>query len=139
MTATHSLNFEDGTQLVFAAENGQLRCGTDGILNREKVRLFVEWIRNNLDAHNGDTYVDLIDPGNKKIAVIKLVRAYTNLGLKDAKDLVESRRPQIFCDRPYEMVESLRSVGARADVVEAIPTPEQEAEWRTIVEEIHET
>ena len=34
--------------------------------------------------------VILTDPGAKKIEVIKVVRAITNLGLKEAKDLVEA-------------------------------------------------
>ena len=35
------------------------------------------------------TWVVLADAGDKKIQVIKEVRALTNLGLKDAKDLVD--------------------------------------------------
>lgn len=34
--------------------------------------------------------VILLAPGDKKINVIKVVRQFTNLGLKEAKDLVES-------------------------------------------------
>ena len=41
------------------------------------------------------TWVVLADCGNKKIQVIKEIRSLTNLGLKDAKDLVESA-PTIF-------------------------------------------
>jgi len=37
-----------------------------------------------------DFTVTLTDVGDKKINVIKVVRALTNLGLKEAKDLVES-------------------------------------------------
>jgi large subunit ribosomal protein L7/L12 len=36
--------------------------------------------------------VILVSGGDKKIQVIKEVRAITNLGLKEAKDLVEARR-----------------------------------------------
>ena len=34
--------------------------------------------------------VELTDSGSNKIAVIKVVRAVTNMGLKDAKDLVDA-------------------------------------------------
>ncbi|MDO5068189.1 MAG: 50S ribosomal protein L7/L12 [Propionibacteriaceae bacterium] len=42
------------------------------------------------DADSGKVDVILTSGGDKKIAVIKEVRALTNLGLKEAKDLVES-------------------------------------------------
>ncbi|RRD50315.1 50S ribosomal protein L7/L12 [Arachnia propionica] len=41
------------------------------------------------DAGSGKVDVILTSGGDKKIAVIKEVRALTNLGLKEAKDLVE--------------------------------------------------
>ena len=42
------------------------------------------------EADSGKVDVILTSGGDKKIAVIKEVRALTSLGLKDAKDLVES-------------------------------------------------
>jgi large subunit ribosomal protein L7/L12 len=34
--------------------------------------------------------VELTDPGSNKIAVIKVIRAHTELGLKEAKDMVDN-------------------------------------------------
>ena len=42
------------------------------------------------EADSGKVDVILTSGGDKKIAVIKEVRALTSLGLKEAKDLVES-------------------------------------------------
>ena len=42
------------------------------------------------EADSGKVHVILTSGGDKKIAVIKEVRALTSLGLKEAKDLVES-------------------------------------------------
>ena len=42
------------------------------------------------EADSGKVDVVLTSGGDKKIAVIKEVRALTSLGLKEAKDLVES-------------------------------------------------
>ena len=45
-----------------------------------------------IGAGPGDVFLDvvLVDPGPDRIAVIKVVRAATGLGLKDAKTLVDS-------------------------------------------------
>jgi large subunit ribosomal protein L7/L12 len=39
---------------------------------------------------DGDRDLMLVSPGNRRIPVIKEVRALTGLGLKEAKDLVDS-------------------------------------------------
>ena len=47
--------------------------------------------------------------GDKKIQVIKVVRAVTSLGLKEAKDLVESAPHPIKTGVPKEEAESLKA------------------------------
>ena len=55
--------------------------------------------------------VTLADVGPKKINVIKVVRALTNLGLKEAKDMVESERPTVL-----EAVSKDAAAKAKADL-----------------------
>ncbi len=58
--------------------------------------------------------------GEKKINVIKEVRAITSLGLKEAKDLVESAPKEIKVDVPKEeaekIKEQLEAVGATVEI-----------------------
>jgi large subunit ribosomal protein L7/L12 len=58
--------------------------------------------------------------GDKKIAVIKAVRAATGLGLKEAKDLVESAFAEVKTALPKEEAEELKKAleeaGAEAEV-----------------------
>lgn len=58
--------------------------------------------------------------GDKKIAVIKAVRAITELGLKDAKDLVESApkpiKENVDKDKAEEMKKTLEEVGATVEL-----------------------
>ncbi len=58
--------------------------------------------------------------GDKKIQVIKVVRALTGLGLKEAKDLVESAptavKEGVTKDEAEEMKTKLEEVGAIIDV-----------------------
>ena len=51
-------------------------------------------------ADEGDAEVDVVleAAGDKKIQVIKEVRALTSLGLKDAKDLVEAA-PKVLLEK----------------------------------------
>jgi len=64
--------------------------------------------------------VVLADVGSNKIAVIKEVRSVTNLGLKEAKDLVESAPKPIKEDIPKEEAEELKkkleSAGAKVEL-----------------------
>src|SRR5690606_26281695 len=57
------------------------------------------------------------DVGPKKINVIKAVRQVTNLGLKEAKDLVESEKPTVLeavgKDRANEAKTILEAEGAK--------------------------
>jgi large subunit ribosomal protein L7/L12 len=58
--------------------------------------------------------------GDKKINVIKEVRALTNLGLKEAKDLVEAAPKEVATDIPKEeaekMKKQLEDVGAKVEL-----------------------
>lgn len=64
--------------------------------------------------------VILDDVGPKKINVIKAVRQVTNLGLKEAKDLVESDKPVVLeavsKDRAAEAKGILEAEGAKVAV-----------------------
>lgn len=64
--------------------------------------------------------VILISAGEKKINVIKVVREVTNLGLKEAKDLVESAPKPVKEGIPKEEAEKIKAkfleVGASVEV-----------------------
>ena len=64
--------------------------------------------------------VTLTDVGAKKINVIKVVREVTSLGLKEAKDLVESAPKAIKEGIPKDEAEALQKkfeeVGAKVEV-----------------------
>ena len=64
--------------------------------------------------------VVLKDAGATKIAVIKAVREATGLGLKEAKDLVDSAPKTVKENMPKEdaekLVESLKAAGAMAEM-----------------------
>jgi len=67
-----------------------------------------------------DFNVMLTGIGDKKIQVIKVVRAITGLGLKEAKDLVESAptavKEGVTKDESEEMKAKLEEVGAIIDI-----------------------
>ncbi len=64
--------------------------------------------------------VELTSAGDQKIAVIKAVREITQLGLKDAKDLVEKAPAPIKENVPKaeaeEMKKKLEAAGAKAEL-----------------------
>jgi large subunit ribosomal protein L7/L12 len=64
--------------------------------------------------------VILTDAGDKKINVIKEVRAITNLGLKEAKDLVEGApknvKEGVSKDEAAKIKKQLEEAGAKVDV-----------------------
>ena len=64
--------------------------------------------------------VVITDVGPKKIQVIKAVRTLTELGLKEAKDLVESASPTVLegvsKDRAAEAKAALEAEGAQVQV-----------------------
>ncbi|MBU6141448.1 MAG: 50S ribosomal protein L7/L12 [Proteobacteria bacterium] len=64
--------------------------------------------------------VVLVAAGDNKINVIKEVRAITNLGLKEAKDLVEGAPKTIKSDVPTseaeELKKKLEAVGAKVEL-----------------------
>jgi len=65
--------------------------------------------------------VMLTAAGDKKIEVIKEVRAITNLGLKEAKDLVEGApknvKEGITKDEAADIKKKLEAAGAKVDLV----------------------
>lgn len=67
-------------------------------------------------ARLGKGYV-ITSAGPKKISVIKSVRQHTGMGLKDAKNFVESTRPVLKAGTPNlaELVRDLRAVGATVE------------------------
>ena len=64
--------------------------------------------------------VTLTDVGDKKINVIKVVREVTNLGLKEAKDLVEGApkvlKEGVSKDEAASIKKKFEEVGAKVDV-----------------------
>ena len=64
--------------------------------------------------------VVLVDAGEKKINVIKEVRAITGLGLKEAKDLVESApkpvKEGVAKQEAADLKKKLEEAGAKVDV-----------------------
>jgi len=64
--------------------------------------------------------VVLADAGEKKINVIKEVRAITGLGLKEAKDLVEGApkpvKEGVSKDEAAKIKKQLEDAGAKVDV-----------------------
>jgi large subunit ribosomal protein L7/L12 len=64
--------------------------------------------------------VTLTDVGEKKINVIKVVREVTNLGLKEAKDLVESApkpiKEGVSKDEAANIKKKFEEVGAKVEV-----------------------
>ena len=64
--------------------------------------------------------VVLTEVGKEKIKVIKEVRALTNLGLKEAKDLVEAAPKEVLKDVSKEEAESakqkIEAVGAKVEL-----------------------
>ncbi len=74
------------------------------------------------DAAEEQTEFDvvLISQGDKKIQVIKEVRAITGLGLKEAKDLVESapkaNKEGLSKEEAEKIKEKIENAGGQADV-----------------------
>ena len=63
--------------------------------------------------------VEITDVGPKKIQVIKAVRGFTDLGLKEAKDLVEAAPSVVLEGVPREMAEDAKAkLEAEGAVVE---------------------
>ncbi len=64
--------------------------------------------------------VILSSVGDKKIQVIKEIRGFTNLGLKEAKDLVESApkpiKENISKEEAEEIKKKLEAVGAKVEI-----------------------
>jgi large subunit ribosomal protein L7/L12 len=73
-----------------------------------------------LEEEKTDFTVILADAGAKKIEVIKEIRTITGLGLKEAKDLVESTPKEVKVDVPKEeankIKEQLEKAGAKVEL-----------------------
>ena len=72
------------------------------------------------DAGGGIVNIELTSTGDKKIDVIKEVRAITELGLKEAKDLVESApktlKEGIKKEEAEKIKKKLEAVGAKVEL-----------------------
>ncbi len=72
------------------------------------------------DVGSGVVNIELIASGDKKIDVIKEVRAITELGLKEAKDLVESApkplKESVKKEEAEEIKKKLEAVGAKVEL-----------------------
>jgi len=71
-------------------------------------------------ADKTDFIVNLVSSGDNKIGVIKEVRAFTGLGLKEAKDLVEGAPKQLKAGvskkDAEEVKKKLETVGAKVEL-----------------------
>jgi ribosomal protein L7/L12 len=74
----------------------------------------------------------LIDPGTDKIQVIKLVKTYTKLGLKESKDLVDQVPSDFVIDQEYtdpeKLIEEFKKCGAKVILVNAQKHPTNESQ-----------
>ena len=72
------------------------------------------------DDAGGVVNIELVTAGDKKIDVIKEVRAITELGLKEAKDLVESApkplKEGVKKEEAEEIKKKLEAVGAKVEL-----------------------
>ena len=72
------------------------------------------------DVGGGVVNIELIASGDKKIDVIKEVRAITELGLKEAKDLVESApktlKEGVKKEEAEKIKKKLEAVGAKVEL-----------------------
>jgi len=72
------------------------------------------------DAGGGIVNIELTSTGDKKIDVIKEVRAITELGLKEAKDLVESApktlKEGVKKEEAEKIKKKLEAVGAKVEL-----------------------
>ena len=72
------------------------------------------------DSGGGVVNIELTAAGDKKIDVIKEVRAITELGLKEAKDLVESApkplKEGLKKEEAEEIKKKLEAVGAKVEL-----------------------
>lgn len=75
---------------------------------------------NNTAEEKDEFTVLLVDIGTKKIDVIKAVRSITGLGLKEAKELVESAPKELKADVPKDeankMKADLEKAGAKVEL-----------------------
>ena len=69
---------------------------------------------------NTEFDVVLTDVGASKVGVIKVVRAITGLGLKEAKDLVDAApktiKEAVPAEEAKKMIEEIEAAGAKAEM-----------------------
>jgi large subunit ribosomal protein L7/L12 len=92
-----------------------------------KLHMVCNRLRDALDAET--CVVTLTDFNERKIAVVKAIRDLTTMGLKEAKELVESAPVVVFSGPKYRanvFVDKLRGVGAEVTIYgPAIDTKEE--------------
>ena len=115
MAETHGLTcFHCKAPIIAPAGATQIvctYCGQNSLLSKPVISAGVE----------GENWcVRLETVGSKKIAVIKAVREFSGLGLKESKELVESAPLLIATDRSHEGAEAierlLTEAGARVSL-----------------------
>jgi ribosomal protein L7/L12 len=78
-------------------------------------------MKHDTDPRTYDVF--LVSPGERKVDVIRVIRYYTDLGLKDAKELAEAAPAVVWYgaarDNAEKMVHNLEGAGATAEVREA--------------------
>ena len=79
-----------------------------------------DFLRETIEEEKTSFTVILSSTGDKKIQVIKEIRSFTNLGLKEAKDLVESApktvKENVSKEEAEDMKKKLEAVGAVVEV-----------------------
>ena len=71
------------------------------------------------DAAPSTVTVSIASPGSAKVAVIKVVREITGLGLKESKDIVDNNgvvKENISVDEANEIKSKLEEAGAEVEV-----------------------
>ncbi len=110
MTLVEIIDLVDAIEKKFGINSSSINFND----NKDNVDLSKEKIKKN----KFDLYLKSI--GKNKIAVIKIIRSYLNLGLKDSKDLVESCPVLIKKDVIKEDLDvikkSLEKVGALVEI-----------------------
>lgn len=108
---------ESSIKLEADGDENWLLSGEDYNLGENDSEIPAEEVADEDDCESENTiYFD--DAGTNKIAVIKIIRDYTGMGLKDAKDFVDSIPCSLSdIDNAEEMVQDLLAAGAEVRYV----------------------
>lgn len=85
-----SLSLIETSELVKQVED---TFNVDASRSQINLPILIDNIKDEKEAENQQTEFDVVleeVPSNKKIAILKLIRGITGLGLKEAKDFVDS-------------------------------------------------